>query len=111
MIRRPPRSTLFPYTTLFRSHFGNGRSEPLAGNGGKFVIFPPGLRYVMIRENAVFASDESCAEEICANFRRTAFQRIHRVAITVVGRLAIRIDPAVTQGAAVRPVNEKDGNS
>src|SRR5690242_21221756 len=25
MIRRPPRSTLFPYTTLFRSH---GRDEP-----------------------------------------------------------------------------------
>src|SRR3712207_8002865 len=23
MIRRPPRSTLFPYTTLFRSHFAN----------------------------------------------------------------------------------------
>src|SRR5256885_9745702 len=23
MIRRPPRSTLFPYTTLFRSHRGN----------------------------------------------------------------------------------------
>src|SRR5689334_23422681 len=22
LIRRPPRSTLFPYTTLFRSHFG-----------------------------------------------------------------------------------------
>src|SRR5437773_8909743 len=27
MIRRPPRSTLFPYTTLFRSHEG-GRGEP-----------------------------------------------------------------------------------
>src|SRR3712207_7874418 len=26
MIRRPPRSTLFPYTTLFRSH---GRKEPV----------------------------------------------------------------------------------
>src|SRR3712207_8614539 len=25
MIRRPPRSTLFPYTTLFRSGHGNGR--------------------------------------------------------------------------------------
>src|SRR5688572_32293355 len=25
MIRRPPRSTLFPYTTLFRSHPGRGR--------------------------------------------------------------------------------------
>src|SRR5690348_17559121 len=24
MIRRPPRSTLFPYTTLFRSHVGRG---------------------------------------------------------------------------------------
>src|SRR3712207_8970658 len=24
MIRRPPRSTLFPYTTLFRSSFGVG---------------------------------------------------------------------------------------
>src|SRR5258707_10445723 len=25
MIRRPPRSTLFPYTTLFRSRGGEGR--------------------------------------------------------------------------------------
>src|SRR5260221_10919609 len=32
MIRRPPRSTLFPYTTLFRSRFGrlNRRGERLA---------------------------------------------------------------------------------
>src|SRR3712207_7387707 len=29
MIRRPPRSTLFPYTTLFRSHRqGPGREGP-----------------------------------------------------------------------------------
>src|SRR3712207_6908963 len=27
MIRRPPRSTLFPYTTLFRSH-ANRRGQP-----------------------------------------------------------------------------------
>src|SRR2546426_8422468 len=26
MIRRPPRSTLFPYTTLFRSQAGRGRA-------------------------------------------------------------------------------------
>src|SRR3712207_7554976 len=32
MIRRPPRSTLFPYTTLFRSDLpGAGRGEPTAG--------------------------------------------------------------------------------
>src|SRR5438034_3509758 len=30
MIRRPPRSTLFPYTTLFRSH---GRRPPAAYPG------------------------------------------------------------------------------
>src|SRR5438034_11246697 len=28
MIRRPPRSTLFPYTTLFRSLLGNARVDP-----------------------------------------------------------------------------------
>src|SRR5258705_2780368 len=28
MIRRPPRSTLFPYTTLFRSHLPPTRSPP-----------------------------------------------------------------------------------
>src|SRR3712207_8701997 len=27
MIRRPPRSTLFPYTTLFRSFFRRGRCQ------------------------------------------------------------------------------------
>src|SRR3712207_7100676 len=31
MIRRPPRSTLFPYTTLFRSDAG---SDTLDGEGG-----------------------------------------------------------------------------
>src|SRR2546422_1822823 len=31
MIRRPPRSTLFPYTTLFRSRFEN-RSAPFLGS-------------------------------------------------------------------------------
>src|SRR5438477_8802762 len=30
MIRRPPRSTLFPYTTLFRSHRRVMRREPVA---------------------------------------------------------------------------------
>src|SRR3712207_7209724 len=30
MIRRPPRSTLFPYTTLFRSRPGEPDEHPLA---------------------------------------------------------------------------------
>src|SRR5207302_11226934 len=48
MVRRPPRSTLFPYTTLFRSRPGSGSEgetndlrqwplfpSPLAGEGGE----------------------------------------------------------------------------
>src|SRR3712207_7228608 len=31
MIRRPPRSTLFPYTTLFRSKRGADRGPPRLG--------------------------------------------------------------------------------
>src|SRR5260370_31893563 len=34
MIRRPPRSTLFPYTTLFRSWIAAVRGEPGIGRGG-----------------------------------------------------------------------------
>src|SRR3989454_1944638 len=35
MIRRPPRSTLFPYTTLFRSPIGgeDGQGEPHLARG------------------------------------------------------------------------------
>src|SRR3712207_7015567 len=41
MIRRPPRSTLFPYTTLFRSALqGAGRPDEAAPAGP-----PPGTRW------------------------------------------------------------------
>src|SRR5437899_9321573 len=38
MIRRPPRSTLFPYTTLFRSHEG---ARARAGVQGRHRAVPP----------------------------------------------------------------------
>src|SRR3712207_7985954 len=42
MIRRPPRSTLFPYTTLFRSaHAAQRRDHPAAG--GLRQVEPRGL--------------------------------------------------------------------
>src|SRR3712207_7943187 len=47
MIRRPPRSTLFPYTTLFRSFSsaGDGRAIVSVGNpdaAGNVVTYVPG---------------------------------------------------------------------
>src|SRR3712207_7653089 len=38
MIRRPPRSTLFPYTTLFRSQTGAGRTGYLYAYQGAGVV-------------------------------------------------------------------------
>src|SRR5258708_21984967 len=51
MIRRPPRSTLFPYTTLFRSDVQYGRSRTIDGSAGHvaqsqvdgFVTFNVGI--------------------------------------------------------------------
>src|SRR5690348_17810895 len=37
MLRRPPRSTLFPYTTLFRSEKLDGRLDVLINNAGLTV--------------------------------------------------------------------------
>ena len=42
MIRRPPRSTLFPYTTLFRSQLAQGAIEKVKVNvQGPFDDFKP----------------------------------------------------------------------
>src|SRR2546426_8725541 len=47
MIRRPPRSTLFPYTTLFRSRYARQRSgtrPPPRGNSARGGCRPPRVR-------------------------------------------------------------------
>src|SRR2546422_3441548 len=56
MIRRPPRSTLFPYTTLFRSP---GRAEPFVGavllahRRGPSVRAPVALGKVRVLQDAL----------------------------------------------------------
>src|SRR2546422_11025485 len=39
MIRRPPRSTLFPYTTLFRSHYKVSYNRPFTVSNGNTWLF------------------------------------------------------------------------
>src|SRR5687767_15416061 len=72
MLRRPPRSTLFPYTTLFRSHLDGLRFRLVLGDGdGDFVASRPqprqreravGLRHRFVGETALHRSEEHTSE-------------------------------------------------
>src|SRR5256886_17649927 len=70
MIRRPPRSTLFPYTTLFRSEIGgdpHGQNafDPVGSHG------PPGVRAVHARNR-----DERDAVALGSRTHRHCTRRI-----------------------------------
>src|SRR5258706_7877440 len=60
MIRRPPRSTLFPYTTLFRSPDDSGRrrQDELGGHAER-LAHPPAHR---ARDVPVDRSEEHTSE-------------------------------------------------
>src|SRR5256885_7491855 len=69
MIRRPPRSTLFPYTTLFRSYDFSGYTclLDLGGGSGAFAIEAakryPGLSAVVFDLPQVVAVTEKIIQE------------------------------------------------
>src|SRR2546430_12416494 len=69
MIRRPPRSTLFPYTTLFRS-FG-ASTEQIAGVEGQLrdqtvVPKPPSRSAVHVRRSEEHTSElQSQSNLVC----------------------------------------------
>src|SRR5687768_18417076 len=50
MIRRPPRSTLFPYTTLFRSP-GKGSAGGIDMAGGAVLLARRGLLLLLLLED------------------------------------------------------------
>src|SRR3712207_7418190 len=64
MIRRPPRSTLFPYTTLFRSARRAGPQEPrgrVRRRGGR-LMFALEVEYLTGRVAAADFDDHDAAE-------------------------------------------------
>src|SRR5256885_10693585 len=71
MIRRPPRSTLFPYTTLFRSQCNPPRSQSHLANSPQYrrVPGPPEIEWRIrplrnpVRRPRLSASDENRSEE------------------------------------------------
>src|SRR2546426_2243714 len=70
MIRRPPRSTLFPYTTLFRSHVVDLATNHLA------VLFAQTAREHPDREFLIFGS------------RRMTYAQVEREAMAFAEALA-----------------------
>src|SRR5256885_13171548 len=61
MIRRPPRSTLFPYTTLFRSVHRPGHTQRRRVDGGDPLRQPQGHRLSLSRFHAA-RSEEHTSE-------------------------------------------------
>src|SRR5256885_11625395 len=66
MIRRPPRSTLFPYTTLFRSADGAGVGKGRAGDDRRAGTHPdaPDRSERTAREGAVSRRSEEHTSEL-----------------------------------------------
>src|SRR2546427_5741886 len=60
MIRRPPRSTLFPYTTLFRSRHWPGPSR--ASSCGSRLRNPPPMTRLRLRSLRSNRSEEHTSE-------------------------------------------------
>src|SRR6266480_2829479 len=104
MIRRPPRSTLFPYTTLFRSHarlasgwrrqaqeparrpgarVGADRSAALERRSGRRTIDQPGIGPT--QRAAAPADGEPRRPRPCAHARSIVMQAMYLMVAAVVG--------------------------
>src|SRR2546430_10474183 len=120
MIRRPPRSTLFPYTTLFRSVQDEGsqllawlvaprRGEMVAdycaGAGGKTLA----LAMLMRGTGRLYAMDVSAKRlaALAPRAARAGVTSIHTVALSGehdarAQRLAGKIDPVLAESPCSR---------
>src|SRR5258708_21517499 len=63
MIRRPPRSTLFPYTTLFRSVFGTNHLGHYALTGRLLPALLAAPSALVVTVSAVAARSKSIRSE------------------------------------------------
>src|SRR3712207_9315039 len=62
MIRRPPRSTLFPYTTLFRS--GGHGLHGASSDQSSFLMIPPDERYDLAHFEFVMRGVQEAREKL-----------------------------------------------
>src|SRR3712207_9313321 len=90
MIRRPPRSTLFPYTTLFRS----GLCDPC--RAGRPALCDPGAAANL--EGTLLAGERRWSGELNHHLGVSAFAD-H---VVVSARSAVRIDPELPDRKSTR---------
>src|SRR2546422_6549589 len=81
MIRRPPRSTLFPYTTLFRSRDHRNLDVRGAVHGGGRVVEAAGVERI-----------EHELQEVVGYARRQLLERLVRRAVQRQDRKSTRLN-------------------
>src|SRR3989454_12682710 len=88
MIRRPPRSTLFPYTTLFRS-IGEGGVKVSGGEKQRLSIARALLRRpeLLVFDEATSSLDSLTEEEISRTMREIATNQ-EAITILIAHRLS-----------------------
>src|SRR2546430_17189859 len=107
MIRRPPRSTLFPYTTLFRSIFSRTRTAPLvrftpAGRAARGTAFAS--RRPPLKLYGITVGPQGAVALIDADPKIPGAE-IYRVGDLVAGaRLVAITDSTVTLAQPYRPL-------
>src|SRR5256885_5014947 len=78
MIRRPPRSTLFPYTPLFRSQIGNSAADkPYLASHRSEVRAAAGRQVVQHRD--VVPRGDEMLHQVRADEARTSSDQITQV--------------------------------
>src|SRR2546426_6870877 len=102
MIRRPPRSTLFPYTTLFRSHRPVHPADQVSHAGKPLAVVPDTfdakheIGPIERRDDHLCPRDPEDAEDLSAGDRKsTRLNSSHLVisyAVFCLKKKKIRID-------------------
>src|SRR5256885_10563126 len=77
MIRRPPRSTLFPYTTLFRSR-GEARERCVVGIAARAVEELHGATHARLAERRLVDRSRPAEEHVRRDPRADAADRPER---------------------------------
>src|SRR3954463_4707742 len=99
MIRRPPRSTLFPYTTLFRSAVGHGRER--AERAHRFT--PLAISHIDRKSTRLNSSHTIISYAVfCLKTKSVrSVKKMHHARLPARGDRSQRRDPRVFADAAV----------